>query len=352
MNNFIFFTLIYAWVTNHINTFSQELMGRVMAWVAGLSMILVTIWILVVGYRIITGQMREPLIAVVTQMARVVIIISVATSMSIFGANLNTLFTSSLSNEINQMVTGSSNSVYQDIDKNLALTEVAMSAVDAVQTVPSDTDITSDKSRASLLAMLGTAGPPITAAVMLLMYQFAMALFIGFGPLFIMCLIFEQTKSLFHKWLLYGIGTLFSLAMLNVVTSMVLELSYGVASGVWISSAIEQFTMGNTEGLLHISMEQGGIGMLLTLLIVTVPPMTAQFFQGTLGTFLTYTAVNGGMNRNNVGPSGAPAGSTPQWTPPVASSDASVGTNASASYNRWQGNAPVTQLDTIKTSNT
>src|ERR1700735_1464105 len=107
MNNFIFFTLIYAWVTNHINTFSQELMGRVMAWVAGLSLILVTIWILVVGYRIITGQMREPLIAVVTQMARVVIIISVATSMSIFGANLNTLFTSSLSNEINQMVTGS-----------------------------------------------------------------------------------------------------------------------------------------------------------------------------------------------------------------------------------------------------
>lgn len=305
--NFIFFYLIDNWLTDKITTFSGELMGRVMLWVASLSLVLVTLWILITGYRVITGQLREPLIAVVTQMARVVIIVSAATSMSVFGANLNTFLTVDLSTEINQMVSGSSSSVSQDIDNNLAYTEVAMSAIDAVQLIPGDSAAADQRNRASFWAGLGTAGPPMTAAVMLLMYQFSMALFIGLGPIFIMCLVFEQTKGLFQKWLLYGIGTMFSMAVLNVVTSMVLQLSIGVAAGMWTVGLIESFTMGTTEGLSHQAMEQGGIGMLLTLLIVTVPPMASNFFQGTLGNFLTYSAVSGG-NQNGVGPQGQPAG--------------------------------------------
>ncbi|WP_175472809.1 hypothetical protein [Luteibacter sp. 329MFSha] len=43
-------------------------------------------------------------------------------------------------------------------------------------------------------------------------------------------------------------------------------------------------------------MQQGGIGLLLTALIVSVPPMAAAFFQGTLGSFMSYSAF-GGDNR-------------------------------------------------------
>jgi type IV secretion system protein VirB6 len=339
--NFIFFTLIYTWVTSHINSFATELMGRVTAWVSGLALVIVTLWILMTGYRVITGQMREPLIAVVTQMARIVVIISVATSASIFGTDINTFFTTDLSNEINYVVTGSSGNVNTQIDANLALTEVAMSAIESVPLAVPDPDTANEKSRASFLATFGTAGPPITAGVMLLMYQFAMALFVGFAPLFIMCLIFEQTKELFRKWLLYGIGTLFSLAMLNVVTAMVLELSTGVAAALWAMTAISQFTPGTTEGLSHQAMEQGGIGLLLTMLIVSVPPMAAQFFQGTLGSFLTYAAVNGGMNRNNVGPSGQPAGSgsgLPVNTPQGSSSGQAATNYSAAAARNMPGN--------------
>ncbi|RDS83377.1 type IV secretion system protein [Dyella psychrodurans] len=348
MNNFVFFTLIYAWLTNKINAFASDLMGRVMTWVAGIALVLVTLWILITGYRIMTGQLREPLMAVVANMARIVVIISVATSMSIFGANLNTFLTSDLSNEINQVVSGSSDSVVQDIDKNLALTEVAMSAIDSVQLahgVAADPDTANDKNRASLMTMLGTAGPPMTAAVMLLMYQFTIALFIGLGPLFILCLIFEQTKSLFHKWLMYGIGTLFSLAVLNVVTSMVLQLSTGVAAGMWAATLIPSFTPGMTEGLSHQALEQGGIGMLLTLLIITVPPMTANFFQGTLGGFMHYSAFN--PSSGSPGPQGQPPGSP---RAPSAPSQANTGTIAGNNGNsaRWSGNTGPTPVDGIK----
>jgi type IV secretion system protein VirB6 len=55
-------------------------------------------------------------------------------------------------------------------------------------------------------------------------------------------------------------------------------------------------------------MQQGGIGLLLTVLIVSVPPMAAMFFQGTLGNFLTYSAF--ATQRGNApGPQGQPPGS-------------------------------------------
>ncbi|WP_407469891.1 type IV secretion system protein [Xanthomonas campestris pv. raphani] len=39
-------------------------------------------------------------------------------------------------------------------------------------------------------------------------------MFVGFGPLVILRLFFDQTKQLFQKWLLYGIGTMFSIGVL------------------------------------------------------------------------------------------------------------------------------------------
>jgi type IV secretion system protein VirB6 len=346
MTNFAFFTLIYAWLSHKIDAFGDALMGRMVLWVAGVATVLVTLWIMLTGYRVITGQLREPLMAVVTHMARVVVILSAATTMSVFGANLNTFLTTDLSNEINQVVSGSHDSVYTTIDKNLAYTEVAMSAIDAIQTVPGNTDLANQKEHASFWAGFGTAGPPMTAAVMLLMYRFAMALFIGFGPLFILCLMFEQTKSLFNRWLLYGLGTLFSLAVLNVVAAMVLQLSIGVAAGMWTIDLISHFTPINTEGLSHQALEQGGIGLLLTMLIITIPPMAANFFQGTLGNFLHYSAFG---SFGTPGPQGQPPGSYAQHNgQPAASPHTGEGkTSNNLHPSHFPNNTP-SSTDSIK----
>ena len=142
----------------------------------------------------------------------------------------------------------------------------------------------------------------------LLVFKFAMALFIGLGPLFILCLIFEQTKSLFQRWLLYGIGTLFSIAVLYVVTSIVLKLTINVAAALWSASIVNHILDTGSEGFSSQALQQGGIGLLLTVLIVSVPPMAAMFFQGTLGNFLTYSAFGMGAT-NRLGPQGQPPGS-------------------------------------------
>ena len=305
---FVYFALIYNWLSNEIHTFGMDLMANLMTWASGIALVLVTLWIMIQGYRMITGQSRESMMALVMSMTRVAIIVTAATTMSMFGASLHRFFTTDLSTEVNQLFTGNNSTAAQTIDENLAWTQLAMGAIDAVQIAPGDTDLSETKQNALLMAGFGTAGPPMAAAAMLLLYQFTLAIFVGLGPLFILCLIFEQTKSLFQRWLLYGIGTVFSMAVLAFVSSLVLQLTLRVAAALWTSNAINNFTQNGAEGLSSQALQQGGLGLLMTVLIVSVPPMAAMFFQGTVGNYLTYSAFGAGQS-SRLGPQGQPPGS-------------------------------------------
>jgi len=203
--------------------------------------------------------------------------------------------------------TGKTATVARPFDQNLADASVAMANIGAGRVAPGDTDIAASKSRASAYAIFGTVSPPMAAGAMLLMFNLALALFIGLGSIFIPCLLFEQTKPLFNKWLLYGIGTLFAMATLSFISGVVLRVTINVAEGLWAASTISGLVGAQSEGITTQSMEQGGIGLLLTMLIISAPPMAAQFFNGTLGSFMAYSAFNGAGARP--GPQGQPAGS-------------------------------------------
>ncbi|HKT28397.1 type IV secretion system protein [Dyella sp.] len=290
-----------------IDTFTDDLMGRAMDWVGIMAYALVTLWVMFTGYRAITGTLREPLMAVVVNMAKVVLIVTTACSMSLFGTQLSQLIGSDLGKGVNQLISGKDTSIPAAIDKNLALTTVVMGTVNAVQMgkgAAADPLTTANQEKAQNYAVFGVAAPPISAAVMLLMYRFAMALVIGLAPIFILCLMYEPTKSLFHGWLMSCLSTLFSMAMLNVVSAMMLDISIRVATGVWAADLLGGFLPNAMkQGLMQISMEQGGIGLILTMLIITVPPMAGGFFQRTVGNFMHYSA----FGNNGKGGGGMPA---------------------------------------------
>ncbi len=300
---FVYYVLIYNWLSDKINSFGMSLMSNLMSWASAVALVLVTLWIMIQGYRMITGQSRESLMAMVTNMARIVVIVTAATTMGLLGSNLHTLLTTELSTDINQLFTGNNETAAQTIDENLAWTQLALASIDAVQIEPGNADLASAKSRALLMAGFGTASPPMAAGAMLLLYQFTLALFIGLGPLFILCLIFDQTKDLFRRWLLYGIGTVFSMAALSFVSSIVLQLTLRVSAALWTSNMINNLTDQGAEGLSSQALQQGGLGLLLTVLIISVPPLAANFFQGTMGAFYFNSAFgHGGMARQ--GPNG------------------------------------------------
>jgi type IV secretion system protein VirB6 len=236
-----YFALIYAWVDDRINTFRDNFMQNAMSVVASVAVVLFTAWIMVQGFRILTGQSREPLMGLVVNASRNTLILIAAGTMALGGSSIQTFFTDTMASGINGMVTGNNDKPEKVIDKNLAYTadrDGPPLRVRRGSTTVNSADNVASAGRASLIAMLGVAGPPMTAAAMLLMYKVALALFIGLGPIFIMCLMFKVTEQMFWSWLKYGLGTLFSMAVLSFMVSIVLELTVRVAAALWTGNAL------------------------------------------------------------------------------------------------------------------
>lgn len=293
VGDFVLFRLVNDYLSERISHFGLDLMGRSMAWASGVALVLVTLWLLLTGYRIVTGQMRESMMGLVINVMRISVIAGVATTMSFAGSDLHRFLTYDLDREVHGLFSGDSgHSTADSIDRNLALMQVAITSIDAVQVIKDDTEAQQQKSRALLFAGVGAAGPAMTAGAMLLMFKFVIAMWIGLGPIFILCLIFEQTKDMFRRWLLYGVGTVFSMAMLSVVTGMILELMARVSVALWVSKLGHIWGI-DAEGISNQAMQQGGLGLILTAVIVTVPPIAANYFQGQMGSFMHFSVFGG-----------------------------------------------------------
>jgi len=291
-----YFTLIYDFLHDQINDFRDAVLGRASALIGGIALIVMMCWVFFQGLRMITGQSRDSMMALVINSLKATLIIAAATSMGVAGSEVNEVLTEGLQSTITELVTGEDDtSPKEQIDENLLYMHLAMTSIDAVQIVNNDQILNDKKQQALMLAGLGTAGPAMTGAAMLLLYEVAMAMFIGFGPIFILCLLFDATKSLFQRWLLYGIGTLFSMAVLSAMVAIATKVVVAVAGAFWATAAAGSLLGLNfNDGFVGIAVQQGGIGLLLTVLLISTPPMAASFFQGTLGSFMHYSALGTG----------------------------------------------------------
>lgn len=149
--------------------------------------------------------------------------------MGMFGRDLHEFLTEDVKGLITHVVTGKDEKPEAQIDKSLAWMQVALSCIHGIK-ILNDPELQADKTRAMWFIGLGTGGPAVTAGSMLLLYEVAMALFIGLGPLFILCLLFDQAKQLFQRWLFYGIGTMFSMAVLAAMVSIALDMVIRVSA--------------------------------------------------------------------------------------------------------------------------
>lgn len=294
LGDFAFFKLILDALETKVANFGGEVLDRVMKWVGVIGVKFMTLWLIIQGYRIMTGRSQASLAAVMSDAGWKALIVTVASAMSIFGDNLSGLLISDVQGVISTLITGDYALPAKQIDAALWQMQVALASIDAI-TVINDPVLSGEKQQAKLLIGFGTGGPAITAGAMLLLYQIAMSLFIGLGPLFILCLLFEQTKGLFQKWLMYGIGTMFSMAVLSVMVGYALGIVIAVSKAFWVDTAISGLLLGGDAGTNYSSqaLQQGGLGLILTVLIISAPPMAAMFFQGTLGSFIAHSQMDG-----------------------------------------------------------
>jgi type IV secretion system protein VirB6 len=145
---------------------------------------------------------------------------------------------------------------------------------------------------------------------MLLLYKFGMAMFVAFGPLFILCLLFNQTKAMFSKWLMYGIGLMFANAALAVVASISLDLVVNVSGALFVTSVLGI----GSSGIMSLATQQLGLGLILSTLMISVPPMASNFFSAMLANFVPQSALS-------------------NWNAPMGGGAATSGNHTSAGAN-------------------
>ena len=284
ISDLLFFREINSFLTGEIEVFRDNLLGRTASLLGGAALSLLTLWIMIQGYRIAIGQSRESMMGLVTNSLRAVLIVGLATAAAATGGSVYRAVTDGLSSEVSRMVTGTDDDVYDRIDKCLAYMQVALASIDTLD-VAGDPILNDKKERAMWFAGIGTGGPAVMAGTMLLLNKVAMALFVGLGPLFILCLLFDQTKGLFGRWLYYGLGTMFSLALLSVMVTLATDMVIAVAASFWASALLGA----GPDSINSMALQQGGMGVVLSMLIMTAPPMAAMFFSGTLGSFVPYS---------------------------------------------------------------
>jgi type IV secretion system protein VirB6 len=288
VTNFVFYRSINDFLRNEIDVMQWTLLSKAATIIGAAGVAVLTVWILLQGYRIATGQSRQPMMELVGDSLKATLIVFIATTAAAASSSVYWTLTDGVTTAISSYA-GEGSSPFELIDQNLAQMEGAMAVIDTLDT-GGEKAIEDAKNRDRWFTGVGIAGPSVIAGSMLLLNKVAIALFVGFGPIFIMCLLFNQTKQLFSKWLLYGIGTVFSLAVLSVMVSIAMKMMKAVT----IAFAARYLTFDHSasapEGINSMALQQGGLGLLLSTLIVMAPPMAAAFFQGTLGQFASYSS--------------------------------------------------------------
>ena len=160
----------------------------------------------------------------------------------------------------------------------------------------------------SFITGAGQALPALIAGGLMLLNEIAVHLCLVMAPLCMLAYVFDQTRFMFVTWAKFTVSTLFSMVVITVVTVIALKatIMLGVAllamDGVSSGLASADIKLGGLY-LRDIATISGGLGMLLTTLILGTPPLVTNFFSGQVGA--AFNGYNAFMGRTSNGATGA-----------------------------------------------
>lgn len=305
MTDLLLYSGIRDYIYARISFFTEQVLYHNLTLALTIIGGLLTLWVMIQGYLIATGRSQEGLKGFVYSLGKTYFIVAIALGVAAGGKFGVRTLTDTLSDGISQIMTGDSDVgskcltqesqaiVGCKIDQNLTATQAMMSLLNEIDTA--DDDYLEEKlTEARWFAGIGTAGPAIVAGTLLIMFRIAMALFVGFAPIFILCLLFKKTAPLFQKWLYYGLSTIFSGVMLGVMADISMDLVGNItvpAASVDFISTV--FTGEGTKGIMQMVTQQLGLGLMLSTLLITVPPMAGMWFNGVMASYSGYNAMQG-----------------------------------------------------------
>ena len=127
-----------------------------------------------------------------------------------------------------------------------------------------------------------------------------MTLFIGFAPhLYFMPSVQKNSTPVSKIAILWTGNHLFqrdacfSSVMLGVMAEISMDLVGNIAITDAVSNIAAALTGGNVGGIMQTVTQQLGLGLMLSTLLITVPPMAGAWFNGMMATYSGYNAMQG-----------------------------------------------------------
>ena len=109
----------------------------------------------------------------------------------------------------------------------------------------------------------------------------------------------QKTALLFQKWLYFGLSTIFSSVMLGIMSEISMDLIGNISVALFTSNeAMELLTGDSASGVMYSITQQLGLGLMLSTLLIVVPPMAGMWFNGVMGQFNAYSPLTDRWNAN------------------------------------------------------
>lgn len=296
--NLGFFILIKTYVEILIMKFGDRGLSALSTVLIPSLMSMVTVWLMFEGYRILNGQSREPLNMFLWRGAKMVVIITVASWIMNNPTGLRDWISEHIKNPIASVIVGGEYASPEAmVDSSLLLMHLIMGAFGSLQAATSNNN---DGALANFIMASGVAqgAPAVVAGALLLLNEIALSLAILTAPAFILCLLYDPTKQYFQGWLKFFLGSLLTMAVLSVMVTIGLKVmlvyatkvlgEYGV--GVAVAGSASQ----DRPGIAQITIMQGGLGLMMSTLMITAPLLVGNLIGSSLGGFSGYNMFSGG----------------------------------------------------------
>ena len=295
--NLGFFILIKTYVEILIMKFGDRGLSALSTVLIPSLMSMVTVWLMFEGYRILNGQSREPLNMFLWRGAKMVVIITVASWIMNNPTVLRDWISEHIKNPIASVIVGGEYASPEAmVDSSLLLMHLIMGAFGSLQAATSN-DNGSAFSNFIMASGVAQGTPAVVAGALLLLNEIALSLAILTAPAFILCLLYDPTKQYFQGWLKFFLGSLLTMAVLSVMVTIGLKVmlvyatkvlgEYGV--GVAVAGSASQ----DRPGIAQITIMQGGLGLMMSTLMITAPVLVGNLIGSSLG-FNAYSPFGNG----------------------------------------------------------
>lgn len=343
---YFIFQLIGSYIDKKFFELSEAVYGNLAGILMSVGVVMFTVYFMLAGLRMVSGESRESMTALVLRMTKMLILLSILHTSMFGGVYIQNRILGVRDNIVGAFAhdgSGSGQTVYQKIDSNLDTMSAAMSLVDSVS-AGSDVGLSEAKGRALTLGLIGQASPPIVAGLLVLINELGLRIAIMLAPIFIVAFMFKRTEDMFFTWVKFMLGSMLSLGVLSMVIAILFELTNRFTAALMALKLISAAgLLGADTGLpqLNESVMTAGFGAVMTVMLLSVPVILNRFFGSDMGGY-SHNPFSG-LNQHKDNPMGTVNQYAGQRNSSSNNSSNSSNSNAGNTSNSQAGSTTNTQ---------